>query len=66
MKYLTESQIKKFQDDGFLLLKKFFSEEEMEPINKSIEKFSRRSCFVYDVCFHRVIFSNESNRMDLI
>ena len=40
MKYLTESQIKKFQDDGFLLLKKFFSEEEMEPIIKSIKKFS--------------------------
>ena len=40
MKYLTESQIKKFQDDGFLLLKKFFSEEEMEPIIKSINKFS--------------------------
>ena len=40
MKYLTESQIKKFHDDGFLLLKKFFSEEEIEPIIKSIKKFS--------------------------
>ena len=40
MKYLTESQIKKFQDDGFLLLKKFFSAEEMGPIIKSINKFS--------------------------
>ena len=40
MKYLTELQIKKYQDDGFLLLKKFFSKEEMEPIIKSINKFS--------------------------
>jgi len=41
MKYLTEQQVKKYQNDGFLLLKKFFSKEEMEPIKKSIEKFSR-------------------------
>ena len=40
MKYLTELQIKKYEDDGFLLLKKFFSEEEMEPTIKSINKFS--------------------------
>ena len=40
MKYLPELQIKKYQDDGFLLLKKFFSKEEMEPIIKSINKFS--------------------------
>ena len=40
MKYLTELQIKKYEDDGFLLLKKFFSKEEMEPIIKSINKFS--------------------------
>ncbi len=39
MKYLTELQIKKYEDDGFLLLKKFFSKEEMEPIIKSINKF---------------------------
>ena len=41
MKSLTEQQVKKYQKDGFLLLKNVFSEEEMEPINKSIEKFSR-------------------------
>jgi len=40
MKYLTELQIKKYEDNGFLLLKKFFSEEEMEPTIKSINKFS--------------------------
>ena len=40
MKYLTELQIKKYENDGFLLLKKFFSKEEMEPIIKSINKFS--------------------------
>ena len=40
MKYLTELQIKKYEDDGFLLLKKFFGKEEMEPVIKSINKFS--------------------------
>ena len=30
MKYLTEQQVKKYQKDGFLLLKNVFSEEEME------------------------------------
>ena len=41
MKSLTEEDIKKYQNDGFLLLKNLFNKEEMEPINKSIEKFSR-------------------------
>ena len=41
MKYLTEQQIKKYQNDGFLLLKKFISKDELELINKSLEKFSR-------------------------
>ena len=41
MKYLTEQQIKKYQDDGFLLVKNFFSEDELETINKSIVKFSK-------------------------
>ena len=41
MKSLTEQQIKKYQDDGFLLLKNFFSEDELEPIIKSIKKFSK-------------------------
>ena len=41
MKYLTEQQIKKYQNDGFLLLKNFFSKDEIEPIIKSIEKFSK-------------------------
>ena len=40
MKYLTELQVKKYENDGFLLLKNFFSKEEMEPIIKSINKFS--------------------------
>ena len=38
MKYLTEQQIKKYQNDGFLLIKNFFSKDEIEPIIKSIEK----------------------------
>jgi len=38
----------------------------MNPIKNSIEKFSRRSCFVYDVHFHCVIFTNENVWMDLI
>ena len=38
MKYLTESQIKNYNDDGFLLLKKFFSEEEMM---KEVEEFKQ-------------------------
>ncbi len=41
MKYLTEQQIKKYQNDGFLLIKNFFSEDELETINKSIVKFSK-------------------------
>ena len=40
MKCLTEQQVKKYQKDGFLLLKGIFSEEEMEPIIKTIKKFS--------------------------
>ncbi len=40
MKYLTEQQVKNYHRDGFLLLKGLFSEEEMEPINKTIKKFS--------------------------
>ena len=41
MKYLTEHQIEKYQNDGFLLLKKFFTKEEMELINGKIVKFSK-------------------------
>ena len=41
MKYLTEQQIKKYQNDGFLLLRKFFSKDELESIIKSIDQFSR-------------------------
>ena len=41
MKYITEQQIKKYQNDGFLLLKNFFTKDEMEPINKNIVKFSK-------------------------
>ena len=41
MKYLTEQQIKKYQNDGFLLIKNFFGKDELEAINKSIEKFSK-------------------------
>ena len=41
MKYLVEEQIKKYQKDGFLLLKKFFREDELNPIIKSIKKFSK-------------------------
>ena len=40
MKYLTEQQFDKYQNDGFLLLKNFFSKDELETIIKSIEKFS--------------------------
>ena len=38
----------------------------MNPIRNSIEQFSRRSFFVYDVYFYCSVFNNESNRMDLI
>ena len=41
MKYLTEHQIEKFQNDGFLLIKKFFSKDEMGIINEKILKFSK-------------------------
>ncbi|RZD38744.1 MAG: phytanoyl-CoA dioxygenase [Thaumarchaeota archaeon] len=41
MKYLTEHQIEKFQNDGFLLIKKFFSKDEMKIINEKILKFSK-------------------------
>lgn len=41
MKYLTQHQIEKYQNDGFLLLKKFFTKEEMELINEKIGKFSK-------------------------
>ena len=39
--HLTKQQIKKYQNNGFLFLKKLFSIEELETINKSIEKFSK-------------------------
>ena len=43
MKYLTNIQMKNYESDGFLLLKKFFSEEEMKPSIKAIKKFSELS-----------------------
>ena len=62
MKYLTELQIKKYQDDGFLLLKKFFSKEEMEPVIKSINKFSEVSYNFWEVGKEMVYYetSNEN------
>lgn len=41
MKYLSEEQIKKFNDDGCLLIKNLFSKEEIEPLQNSIKKFSQ-------------------------
>ena len=67
MKYLTELQIKKYQDDGFLLLKKFFSKEEMEPIIKSINKFSEVPYNFWEVGKEMVYYEtsneNESERI---
>jgi len=41
MKYLTENQLKKFKEDGCLLVKNLFTNEEIEPLRNSIEKFSQ-------------------------
>jgi 2-aminoethylphosphonate dioxygenase len=41
MKYLTNQQIEKFQTDGFLLIKKFFTKDEINTINQKIVKFSK-------------------------
>ena len=67
MKYLTELQIKKYQDDGFLLLKKFFSKEEMEPVIKSINKFSEVSYNFWEVgkeiVYYETSNENENERI---
>ena len=67
MKYLTESQIKNYNDDGFLLLKKFFSEEEMKQAIKSINKFSELS-FDYwetgkEMAYYETSNENENERI---
>ena len=67
MKYLTESQIKNYNDDGFLLLKKFFSEEEMKQAIKSINKFSELS-FDYwetgkEMAYYETCNENENERI---
>ena len=67
MKYLTELQIKKYQDDGFLLLKKFFSKEEMEPVIKSINTFSEMPYNFWEVgqemAYYETSNENESERI---
>ena len=67
MKYLPELQIKKYQDDGFLLLKKFFSKEEMEPIIKSINKFSEVPYNFWEVgkemAYYETSNENENERI---
>ena len=67
MKYLTELQIKKYQNDGFLLLKKLFSKEEMEPIIKSINKFSEVPYNFWEVgkemAYYETSNENESERI---
>ena len=42
MKYLNDEQKKKFDKDGFLLVKNLFSEEEISPLRESITKFSQK------------------------
>ena len=67
MKYLTELQIKKYKDDGFLLLKKFFSKEEMEPVIKSINTFSEMPYNFWEVgqemAYYETSNENESERI---
>ena len=67
MKYLTELQIKKYENDGFLLLKKFFSKEEMEPIIKSINKFSGLSYNSWEagkeMAYYETSNENENERI---
>ena len=67
MKYLTEQQVKKYQNDGFLLLKKLFSKEEMEPINKSIVKFSKMLPsnweFGKEMAYYETNTENENERI---
>ena len=67
MKYLTELQIKKYEDYGFLLLKKFFSKEEMEPIIKSINKFSGLSYNSWEagkeMAYYETSNENENERI---
>lgn len=40
MKYLNEFQINQYNKDGFLLIKKLLSKEELEPAIKSINRFA--------------------------
>ena len=67
MKCLTELQIKYYQDDGFLLLKKFFSKEEMEPIIESINKFSEIPYNFWEVgkemAYYETSNDNENERI---
>ena len=67
MKYLTEQQIKKYQNDGFLLLKNFFAKDELESINKSIEKFSKMKPNDWEpgkeMAYYETSTSNENERI---
>jgi ectoine hydroxylase-related dioxygenase (phytanoyl-CoA dioxygenase family) len=42
MKYLNDEQKKKFDEDGFLLVKNLFRKEEISPLRESITKFSQK------------------------
>ena len=67
MKYLSKLQIKKYENDGFLLLKKFFSKDEMEPIIKSINKFSELSYDFWEIgkemAYYETSNENEDERI---
>lgn len=67
MKYLTEMQIKNYENDGFLLLKKFFSEEEMKPTINSINEFSEKTYNSWEIgkemAYYETSNENENERI---
>ena len=67
MKYLTEQQIKKYQNDGFLLLKNFFTKDELEQTNKTIEKFTKMKPNDWEpgkeMAYYETSTSNENERI---
>ena len=67
MKHLTELQIEQYQNDGFLLLKKFFTKDEMEPVIESINKFSQVPYSFWEIgkemAYYETSNENENERV---
>ena len=62
--------MKNYENDGFLLLKKFFSEEEMKPTINSINEFSDKTYNSWEIgkemAYYETSTTNENERIFII